>query len=132
MRGRRIIKRQLKRDAFTLIELMIVIAIIGVLAAIAVPNFKRARERANVKACWANQKTCAGALEMYNLDKSSSDELSEEILHKLVDDGYLQAFPKDPGHGDEYSYDPTDTDYGITCKNHGSIGGDGTAGGGAS
>ena len=51
---------------------MIVIAIIGVLAAIAVPNFRKARERANQRACYANQKTVAGALEMYNLDNNKS------------------------------------------------------------
>ncbi len=34
-----------------------------------VPNFKAARERANFRACFANQKTIAGALEMYNLDR---------------------------------------------------------------
>lgn len=33
-----------------------------------VPNFKAARQRANIRACFANQKTLAGAVEMYNLD----------------------------------------------------------------
>ena len=64
--------RRNTRRGFTLIELMIVIAIIGVLAAIAVPNFRKARERANQRACYANQKTVAGALEMYNLDNNKS------------------------------------------------------------
>ena len=53
---------------FTLIELMIVISIIGVLAAIAIPNFRQAREKSNQRACYANQKTILGAIEMYNLD----------------------------------------------------------------
>jgi hypothetical protein len=39
---------------------------------IAAPNFKAARERSNVRACFANQKTVMGALEMYNLDKNTN------------------------------------------------------------
>ena len=39
------------RRAFTLVEIMIVVLIIGVLLGIAVPNFARAREQARAKAC---------------------------------------------------------------------------------
>ncbi|HPG60108.1 MAG TPA: prepilin-type N-terminal cleavage/methylation domain-containing protein, partial [Candidatus Wallbacteria bacterium] len=53
---------------FTLIELMIVIAIIGILAAIAVPNFNRARAQAKKKSCVANMKTIEGAVELYQME----------------------------------------------------------------
>lgn len=49
---------------------MMVIPIIGVRAAIAVPNFEKTWKRAAFAACYANQKTIAGAREMYALDKN--------------------------------------------------------------
>lgn len=56
------------KTGFTLIELLIVVAIIGILAAIAVPNFLNAQVRANVARVEADHKTVATALEMYQLE----------------------------------------------------------------
>ncbi len=56
------------RHGFTLIELLIVVAIIGILAAIAVPNFMNARTRANVARVMGDHKAIGSALEMYMLD----------------------------------------------------------------
>ncbi len=53
---------------FTLIELMIVIAIIAILAAILIPNFIRARAEAQYSACVSNEKNVATALQMYSTD----------------------------------------------------------------
>ncbi|RJP25796.1 MAG: prepilin-type N-terminal cleavage/methylation domain-containing protein [Candidatus Omnitrophota bacterium] len=59
------------KRAFTLIELLIVVAIIGILAAIAVPNFLNAQTRAKVTRTWADLRTMVNALEQYRLDKNS-------------------------------------------------------------
>ncbi len=55
--------------AFTLIELLIVVAIIAILAAIAVPNFLEAQTRAKVSRVKSDFRTMATAIETYALDK---------------------------------------------------------------
>lgn len=57
-----------KLKAFTLIELLIVVAIIAILAAIAVPNFLEARIRSQVSRVKSDQRTYATALESYYVD----------------------------------------------------------------
>ncbi len=52
-----------KDEGFTLIELMVVVLIIGILVAIAVPVFFQARANAEQKTCWANQRTIDGAIQ---------------------------------------------------------------------
>lgn len=60
----------MKKHGFTLIELLIVVAIIGILAAIAVPNFLNAQVRAKVARVRADVKALTTALEMYQLDNN--------------------------------------------------------------
>lgn len=59
-----------KQNGFTLIELLIVVAIIGILAAIAVPNFLNAQTRAKVARCYSDMKALSTGFEMYQMDNN--------------------------------------------------------------
>ena len=59
-----------KRTAFTLIELLIVVAIIAILAAIAVPNFLEAQVRSKIARVKNDQRTLATAFEAYAVDNN--------------------------------------------------------------
>ncbi len=58
-------------QSFTLIELLIVVAVIGILAAIAVPNFLQAQIRAKVARAAGNMRTVETGLEAYRIDKGT-------------------------------------------------------------
>ncbi len=88
---------------FTLIELLIVVAIIGILAAIAVPNFLNAQMRAKISRVLADEKAIETALEQYYLDFNSyvddhdNDDNSQNGLNRLTTPvQYIATLPRDP------------------------------------
>ena len=84
--------RKMNRKGFTLVEIMIVVAIIGLLAAIAIPNFVRARETALANACIANMKQLQGAVQVWAID-SGAGEADTPTEAQLIP-AYLKAMPK--------------------------------------
>ncbi len=86
--------RMLGRGGFTLVEIMIVVALIGFLAAIAVPNFVAARQTAQRNACIANLKQIEGAMVLYALDGNGTAAAVGDLVPT-----YLNSTPSCPAGG---------------------------------
>src|SRR5262245_38914253 len=62
-----------RRAGFTLVEIMIVVAIIGMLATLAIPNFMKARSTAQKNACISNLRQIDGAIQQWALDMKKDE-----------------------------------------------------------
>ena len=104
-----------KPSAFTLVEIMIVVAIIGLLAAIAVPNYVGARKKAQQGACIRNLQQIDGAKEQWALEKKKS--AGSPVVDAEVNDYIKNGGPKCPGGG-TYTYGAVDTSPACTVEGH--------------
>ena len=92
---------QIKRNrtqGFTLVEIMIVVAIIGLLAAIAIPNFVRARTTSQKNACINNLRQLDGAVQQYALENNLASTATYSLNNltnyvKLTSAGALPPCP---------------------------------------
>ncbi|MDR3773171.1 MAG: type II secretion system protein [Terracidiphilus sp.] len=83
----------MRKDAgFTLVELMIVMAIIGVLAVVAVPSYISAIKHAREAVLKEDLHTLRAAIDSYTMDKQKAPQSLDDLLQE----GYLKSIPEDP------------------------------------
>jgi len=97
-------------QAFTIIELMVVVSITAILSAIAVPNFLEAQTRSKVSRVRSDQRTLSTALEAYNVDYNAYPQSNfvprfRRFLPLTTPVAYLSSVPIDP-------FKPVDEDAG--------------------
>ena len=90
-----------RTSAFTLVEIMIVVAIIGLLAAIAIPNFVRARNTSQANACINNLRLIDGAKQQWALENNQAPdaEPSEAHITPYLGRNADGRFPSCPAQG---------------------------------
>ena len=87
-----------RKSGFTLIEIMIVVAIIGLLAAIAIPNFVHARTTAQQNACINNLRQIDGAKQEWALENKASPTASptSDLIQPYMGRGSQGSLPSCP------------------------------------
>ena len=110
--------RKMKKGnkGFTLVELMIVVVIIGILIAIAIPIYQNIKENAEYRACAANRRTIRSQMEVYNADTGlvvGTDTDLATFLGMVPE--YFAETPTCPTSGGGYSLSGGV----VTCAVHG-------------
>ena len=80
--------------AFTLIEILIVVVILGILAAIVIPQFTDASQDAQASSVQSQLQTVRGQIELYNVQMGLYPDFAANGWDDLVDNNYLQAEPR--------------------------------------
>ena len=94
----------MRKQGFTLVEIMIVVLIIGLLAAIAIPNFIKARETTQRNACIDNMRVIVGAVEQAKMEGIATPGVTDLI----GSDKYIKVMPTCPAVGETGTYSEFD------------------------
>ena len=94
--------RTSRKSAFTLVEIMIVVAIIGLLAAIAIPNFIKARETSQQKACISNLRQLDAAKATFALENKKAGSYPVVFSEIVGPTLYVRDMPSCPANGNYF------------------------------
>ena len=99
-------KIRLKKKGFTLIELLIVVAIIGIIAAIAIPNLLNAIQRGRQKRTMADMRSVGTAVEAYAVDnnKYPAGASALSLINTAVAPKYIKKLPQLDAWGAGFDY----------------------------
>jgi general secretion pathway protein G len=91
-----------REDGFTLIELMIVIAVLGILAGIAIPKFSGVQDKAEIAAAKSELKSIQTGLEMYYAENNEYPTTSLSAISEYVQIDNIDNYGVDTLKSDEY------------------------------